>query len=79
MAGAGDIEREGEIVGSSGDIAERLRDIAQSIRMTLEFAEAAAEAGARRLPKAPDPGSSAMPSTIYFLLTARKEARHTGE
>src|SRR3954471_17000793 len=72
---AGDIEGEGEIIGSSEDVAHRLRDIAQSIRTTLEFAEAAAEAEARRAPKAPDPCSSAIPSMIDFLLTGRKEAR----
>ena len=45
---AGDIEGEGEIVGSSEDVSHRLRDIAQSIRTTLEFADAVAEAEARR-------------------------------
>ena len=46
---AGDIEEgEGEIIGSSEEVAYRLRDIAQSIRTALEFAEAAAEAEARR-------------------------------
>ena len=45
---AGDIEGEGEIGGSSEGVAHRLRDIAQSIRTTLEFADAVAEAEARR-------------------------------
>ena len=40
--------RGGEIGGSSEDVAHRLRDIAQAIRTTLEFAEAAADAEARR-------------------------------
>ena len=41
-------KREGEIGGSSEDVAHRLRDIAQSIRTTLEFADAVADAEARR-------------------------------
>ena len=45
---ADNIEGEGEIGGSSEDVAHRLRDIAQSIRTTLEFADAVAEAEARR-------------------------------
>jgi hypothetical protein len=45
---AGEIEGEGEIGRASDEVAYRLRDIAQSIRTTLEFADAVAEAEARR-------------------------------
>src|SRR4051812_6614958 len=72
---AGEIEMEGEIVGSSEDVAHRLRDIAQSIRTALDLAATAAEPEARRGPKAPDPCSSAIPSMIDFLLRARQQIR----
>jgi len=70
---AGDIEGEGEIGGSSEGVAHRLRDIAQSIRTTLEFADAAAEAEARRA-EAASPGYIRQPFDDRFLL-GRKEAR----
>src|SRR3954452_20313781 len=73
---AGDIEGEGEIGGSSEGVAHRLRDIAQSIRTTLEFADAVAEVEASG-PKRPERTVFVSPSGTIVSCSWTKRGPHT--
>ena len=73
---AGDIEGKGEIGASSEEVAYRLRDIAQSIRTTLEFADAVAEVEASG-PKRPERTVFVSPSgTIVSCPQDEKRPAH---